>query len=76
MGKIALNYYRKKPLLVEARGPIERAERVKTANGVVIAHPGCFILRNPETGDTWPITPEILAETYEPIKDGEEVTHA
>lgn len=57
--------YRKKPLLVDARR-IEVSEVVVTAHGRVRAEPGDWVLTNPETGDTWPIKPDIFEVTYEP----------
>jgi hypothetical protein len=58
--------YRKKPVDVEAR-QITVSEVVLTAHGRVRAEPGDWILRNPITGDTWPIKPDIFKDTYEPV---------
>ena len=59
--------YRKKPVVVEARGPLTGAEMVTTAHGRVRAEAGDWILTDPKTGDTWPIKPDIFAATYEPV---------
>lgn len=58
--------YRKKPVVVEVRGPLSESELVVTAHGRVRAEPGDYVLRDPATGDTWPIKPDIFAATYEP----------
>jgi|HubBroStandDraft_5_1064220.scaffolds.fasta_scaffold219055_1 hypothetical protein len=56
---------RKKPIDVEFRGPLVGAEMVTTAHGRVRAEAGDYVLRDPRTGDTWPIKPDIFFETYE-----------
>lgn len=58
---------RKKPRTVEARGPITVPEMVTTAHGRVRAEAGDYILRDPSTGDMWPIKPDIYHDTYEPV---------
>ena len=58
--------FRKKPTVVDAKGPLTEYETVHTANGPVEAGPGDYILTDPKTGDTWPINAEIFAKTYEP----------
>ena len=58
----------KKPVVIEARGPITESEMVTTAHGRVRAEAGDYILLNPVTGDTWPIKPDIFAATYEPAE--------
>jgi len=58
------NLYRKLPRLVEARR-VEVAELVVTAHGRVRAEAGDWVLRDPESGDTWPIKPDIFEATYE-----------
>lgn len=55
----------KKPIRVSYRGPIPISEMVNTAHGRVRAEAGDYILSDPETGDTWPIKPDIFAQTYE-----------
>ena len=58
-------WVQKKAMRVEARGPITEAELVTTAHGRVRAEPGDYVLRDPRTGDTWPIKPDIFFDTYE-----------
>lgn len=60
---------RKKPLVIEARGPITQAEIVLTAHGRVRAEAGDYILKDPRTGDTWPIKSDIYNHTYEPVEE-------
>lgn len=60
--------YRKKPIPVEARQTSE-ACFVLTAHGRVRAEPGDWILLDPNTGDTWPVKPDIFAATYEPVEE-------
>ncbi len=60
--------YRKKPVVVEARR-IEVSEMVTTAHGRVRAEAGDWILTNPETGDTWPIKPDIFEQTYGKVEE-------
>lgn len=55
----------KKPIEVEARGPLTESEMVVTAHGRVRAEAGDYVLNDPRTGDTWPIKPDIYATTYE-----------
>lgn len=56
--------FRKKPVVVEGR-LVTQSEVVLTAHGPVLAEPGDWILRDPSTGDTWPIKPDIFEATYE-----------
>lgn len=58
---------RKKPVVVDARGPITESELVPTAHGRVRAEAGDYIMTDPKTGDTWPIKPDIFQATYETI---------
>jgi hypothetical protein len=64
-----MSLMRKKPVPVEARGPIVEPEMVTTAHGRVRAEAGDYVLRDPKTGDTWPIKPDIFAATYEPVTE-------
>ena len=58
---------RKKPLLVDYRRVLD-PEFVTTAHGRVRAEVGDFVMTNPRTGDTWPIKPDIFAETYDLVE--------
>lgn len=63
--------FRKKPILVDARGPLTVPEMVTTAHGRVRAEAGDYVMSDPTTGDTWPIKPDIFAATYEPVSGKE-----
>jgi hypothetical protein len=54
----------KKRIPVRAR-LILISEVILTAHGRVRAEPGDWILTDVRTGDTWPIKPDIFADTYE-----------
>lgn len=56
---------RKKPVVVDVEGPLTEPRMVTTAHGRVRAEAGDFVLRDPQTGDTWPIKPDIFTQTYE-----------
>jgi len=56
---------RKKPILVEVEGPLEHYRIVITAHGPIFVDAGNYIVRDPNTGDTWPIKADIFAATYD-----------
>lgn len=58
----------KKPIIVDARGPLAKEELVQTAQGRVIAHRGDYILRDPNSGDAWPIAAHIFKATYDVLE--------
>lgn len=53
----------KKPVVIEARR-CRDTELVYTAHGRVRAEPGDWVLKNPATGDVWPIKHDIFIATY------------
>lgn len=59
--------YRKKPITINARR-VEESEVVLTAHGRVRAEPGDWVLVDPNTGDTWPVKPDIFEATYEMVE--------
>ena len=59
--------YRKRPIVIHAR-QLTNTEIVLTAHGRVRAEPGDWVLTDPESGDTWPVKPDIFAATYEPLE--------
>lgn len=61
---------RKKPVQVEARGPIEEPEQIETEEGTMQARPGDYIIRGVE-GEEYPIKPDIFEETYERVQEGD-----
>ena len=58
---------RKKPLVVDARGPLKESEMVTTAHGRVRVEAGDYVMTDLQTGDTWPIKPDIFEATYERV---------
>ncbi len=62
--------YKKRPVVVDAKGPLKESELVTTAHGRVRAESGDYILSDPVTGDTWPIKPDIFEKTYELVGEG------
>ena len=56
--------YRKRPITVEARGPITVEERIETLEGVFHASIGDYIVRGVK-GETYPVKPDIFKLTYE-----------
>ena len=66
MNEIAV---RKKPITVLARGPLVESEVVITAHGRVRAEAGDYVIRDPNSNDTWPIKPDLFAATYDPIEE-------
>jgi len=60
---------RKRPVEVEARKVAER-EEIDTREGTVVAQPGDFVIRGVED-EKYPIDPDILADTYERVEEGE-----
>lgn len=57
---------RKKPVEVEIEGPLSEEQVVETMEGELTASPGDYIVTGVE-GERYPIDPEVLLETYEPV---------
>lgn len=57
--------YRKKPVVVEVRGPIEFTEDIVTLEGVMRADVGDYIITGVK-GEHYPCKPDIFHATYEP----------
>ena len=60
--------YRKKPVVVEAEGPITQAMTIKTLEGDMRADVGDYIITGVK-GERYPCKPDIFHETYEPVED-------
>ncbi len=60
---------RKKPIVIDARGPILVAEMVATLHGAIPAEVGDYVLTDPASGDTWPIKPNIFTSTYDVVEE-------
>ena len=58
--------YRKKPVIVEAEGPITEERTIKTLEGDMTASVGDFIITGVQ-GEEYPCKPNIFHETYEAV---------
>lgn len=65
--------YRKKPIQVYVVGPIDADREVITVNGTVKAKAGDFVVTDPSTGDTWPVSSRFFADTYELVDEETEI---
>lgn len=60
--------YRRRPVVVSARGPLTAPEDVVTLEGTLRADAGDFVVTG-VAGESWPVKPAIFAATYEPVED-------
>ncbi len=60
--------YRKKPVVVSARGPIEEEETIETLEGPLHASVGDYVITGVQ-GEVYPIKADIFEATYEPVKE-------
>ena len=56
--------YRKRPVVIEARGPIMVAEVIETLEGDMRADVGDYVIRGVK-GEIYPCKPDIFAATYD-----------
>lgn len=56
--------YRKKPVVVDAVGPITEAEDIETLEGTMRADVGDYIITGVK-GERYPCKPDIFEQTYE-----------
>ena len=59
--------YRKKPVVVEAEGPITEARVIHTLEGDMQADVGDFIITG-VNGEQYPCKPDIFKKTYELVE--------
>lgn len=59
--------YRKKPVVIEAVGPIEIAEDIVTLEGTMRADIGDYIITGVQ-GERYPCKPDIFHATYEKVE--------
>jgi hypothetical protein len=57
--------YRKKPVVIEAEGPITEPRDILTLEGTMRADVGDYIITGVK-GETYPCKPDIFDATYEP----------
>jgi len=62
--------YRKKPVVISARGPIEKEEFIETLEGRMKASVGDYVITGVQ-GEQYPCRADIFDQTYEPF-DGVE----
>lgn len=60
--------YRKRPVVIEARGPLVEVELVVTLEGTMRADVGDYIIRG-VVGEIYPCKPDIFDMTYEACPD-------
>lgn len=60
--------FRKKPIVVRARPAAPEGEVVPTLEGRMVASPGDWIVEGVK-GETYPVKPDIFAETYEAVDE-------
>lgn len=58
----------KRPVIIEARGPIEEEEYIETLEGTMKASVGDYIITG-ISGEKYPCKPTIFHMTYEPVKE-------
>ncbi|MCA9367089.1 hypothetical protein KC887_02350 [Candidatus Kaiserbacteria bacterium] len=61
---------KKKPVVVDVRGPIEFSEDIVTLEGVMRADVGDYIITGVK-GERYPCKPDIFHETYDILEDFE-----
>jgi hypothetical protein len=57
--------YRKKPVVIEARGPITEPEEIVTLEGTMRADVGDYVITGVQ-GEVYPCKPDIFRATYDP----------
>lgn len=60
--------YRKKPVVVEAEGPIDHRQLIKTLEGDMWVDVGDYIITGVK-GELYPCKPDIFHKTYEPVEE-------
>ncbi len=60
--------YRKRPVVVDVRGPVTEPEEIGTLEGTMRADVGDYIITGVQ-GELYPIKGSIFRETYEPAEE-------
>ena len=60
--------YRKRPVVIQARGPISAPETIETLEGTMRADIGDYVIRG-VAGELYACKPAIFAATYEPADE-------
>jgi hypothetical protein len=56
---------RKKPIVIEARGPVTEPEEIVTLEGTMRADVGDYVITGVQ-GEVYPCKPDIFLATYDP----------
>lgn len=67
-GRLVTTRYRKKPVIVEAEGPITRPQTIETLEGTMRADVGDYIITGVQ-GERYPCKADIFKATYERVSD-------
>jgi hypothetical protein len=59
--------YRKKPVVIEAEGPITEPRDIVTLEGTMRADVGDYVITGVK-GEVYPCKPDIFDATYEPVE--------
>ena len=60
--------YRKKPVVIEAEGPIDEPQDIVTLEGTMRADVGDFIITGVK-GERYPCKPDIFEATYDEVAE-------
>ncbi len=60
--------YRKRPVVVDVRGPVTELEEIVTLEGTMRADVGDYIITGVQ-GESYPCKPDIFLATYELVGD-------
>jgi hypothetical protein len=60
--------YRKKPVVIEAEGPLMEPREIVTLEGTMRADVGDYVITGVK-GETYPCKPDIFMATYELVDD-------
>lgn len=60
--------FRKKPVVIEAEGPITEAQDILTLEGTMRADVGDYIITGVK-GEVYPCKPDIFKATYDPVEE-------
>lgn len=63
--------YRKKPVVIEARGPVTEVEEIVTLEGTMRADVGDYVITGVQ-GEVYPCKPDIFEATYDKVDNGKE----
>ena len=63
-----MSRYRKKPVVIEAEGPITEPREIVTLEGTMRADVGDYVITGVK-GEVYPCKPDIFEATYEPVSE-------